>query len=142
MRFVLDNSVAMRWLLNDRPSDVQDYARSVLQMLANGDTAVVPNLWSLEAANVIAKSKKRGLVTEAHAREFLALLSDLDIETDSTTHERALHDTLCIVIQHDLSAYDAAYLELALREGLPLAMLDQDLSAAVGRAGGSRVLHS
>jgi predicted nucleic acid-binding protein len=142
MRFVLDNSVAMRWLLNDRQSDGQDYARSVLQMLANGDTAVVPNLWTLEAANVLAKSQKRGLVTEADAREFLALLSDLDIETDPTTHERALHDTLGIAIQHDLSAYDAAYLELALREGLPLATLDQDLSAAVGKAGGSRVSKS
>jgi predicted nucleic acid-binding protein len=132
----------MRWLLNDRQSDGQDYARSVLQMLANGDTAVVPNLWTLEAANVLAKSQKRGLVTEADAREFLALLSDLDIETDPTTHERALHDTLGIAIQHDLSAYDAAYLELALREGLPLATLDQDLSAAVGKARGSRVSKS
>ena len=141
MRFVLDNSVAMRWLLNDRPSEVQDYARSILQMLADGDTAVVPQLWSLEAANVLAKSMKRGLVNEADIREFLALLSDLDIETAPTTQERALYDTLRIAIQHDLSAYDAAYLELALREGLPLATLDLDLSAAVGKAGGRCVLN-
>ena len=139
MRFVLDNSVAMRWLLIDRPSDVQDYARGVLQRLASGDTAVVPNLFALEAANVLVKSLKRGLITEASAREFLALLAELNIETDATTHERALHDTLNIAIAHDLSAYDAAYLELALREGLPLATLDDALSAALAHAGGTRV---
>lgn len=139
MRFVLDNSVAMRWLLIDRPSDVQDYARGVLQRLASGDTAVVPNLFTLEAANVLVKSLKRGLITEASAREFLALLAELNIETDATTHERALHDTLNIAIAHDLSAYDAAYLELALREGLPLATLDDALSAALAHAGGTRV---
>jgi predicted nucleic acid-binding protein len=139
MRFVLDNSVAMRWLLNDRAADVQGYARGVLQRLANGDTAVVPNLFSLEAANVLVKSRKRGLVSDAEAREFLALLSELDIETDATTHERALHATLGIASQYDFSAYDAAYLELALREGLPLATLDQDLSTALLKAGGARV---
>ena len=140
MRFVLDNSVVMRWLLNDRTADVLDYARAVLQLLANGGTAVVPNLWALEAANVIAKARKRNLVTEADTREFLALLSELDIETDPTTHERALHDTLSIAIQRDLSAYDAAYFELALREGLPLATLDQELWTAFVQAGGKRLL--
>ncbi|MBC7513282.1 MAG: type II toxin-antitoxin system VapC family toxin [Herminiimonas sp.] len=139
MRFVLDNSVAMRWLLSDRAPDVQDYARGVLQLLANGNAAVVPNLFTLEAANVLAKSQKRGLVTEAGARAFLALLADLDIETDATTHERALHDTLNIAMHHELSAYDAAYLELALREGLALATLDRDLSAACVKAGGKCV---
>lgn len=142
MRFVLDNSVAMRWLLNDRSSDFQEYARAVLQELAAGATAVVPNLFALEAANVLVKSQKRGLVSEATTREFLHLLADLDIETDPTTHERALHATVGIAIQHNLSAYDAAYLELALREGLPLATLDQDLAAEVVKAGGARLLVS
>ncbi len=139
MRFVLDNSIAMRWLLNDRSSDMQDYARAVLQQMAAGATAVVPSLFALEAANVLVKSQKRGLVSEAGAREFLALLADLDIETDLTTHERALHATVGIALQHDLSAYDAAYLELALREGLPLATLDHALAAAIVKAGGARV---
>lgn len=111
-----------------------------MQLLAKGNTAVVPNLWALEAANVVAKSRKRGLLTEAGAREFLALLSDLDVETDTTTHGRALHDTLSIAIEHDFSAYDAAYFELALREGLQIATLDQDLTAAAVKAGGARVL--
>lgn len=137
MRFVLDNSVAMCWLLNDRSSDVQEYARTVLQQLAAGATAVLPNLLALEAANVLVKSQKRRLVSKAVAHEFLALLSDLDIETDLTTHERALYTTVGIAIQHDLSACDATYLELALREGIPLAILDQDLAAAIIKAGGA-----
>ena len=138
MRFVLDNSVAMRWLLNDRQPDVQDYARAVLQRLVSGDTAVVPNLFTLEAANVLVKLQKRGLVSEATAREFLGLLAELDIEPNPTTHERALRDTLNIALQHGLSAYDAAYLELALREGLALATLDADLLAALAHVGGVR----
>lgn len=140
MRFVLDNSIVMRWLLNDRAVLAQDYARAVLELMANGDIAVVPNLWALEAANVLAKSQKKGLVNDADAREFIALLVDLDIETDMTTAERALHATLNLAMQHGLSAYDAAYLELALREGLPLATLDDALAMAHTKAGGRRVL--
>ena len=75
-------------------------------------------------ANVLVKSQKRGLVSEAGARKFFALLVNLDIKTDPTTHERALRATVNIAIQHDLSAYDAVYLKLALREGIPLASLD------------------
>jgi len=81
------------------------------------------------------------LVSEATARKFLALLADLDIETDPTTRERALHNIVSIAVQHNLSAYDAAYLELALREGIPLATLDQGLSVAILKAGGTRALH-
>ena len=142
MRFVLDNSSVMRWLLNDRTVQAQDYAHAVLQLLANGDTAMVPNLWALEAANVLAKALKEGVISDANAREFVALLADLDIETDPTTSERALHDTLNLALQYDLSAYDAAYLELAFREGLSMATLDEALATAQTRAGGFRVLIS
>ena len=122
--------------------DLKEYARAVLQELAAGATAVVPNLFALGAANVLVKSQKRGLVSEAAAREFLALLTDLDSHTAPTTHERALHATVSIATQHYLSAYDAAYLELALRAGLPLATFDQDLTAAMLKAGGARLLIS
>lgn len=142
MRFVLDNSVTMRWLLTDGAQGVQDYARAVLQRFADGATAMVPSLWSLEVANVLARSQKKGLIPDAAARAFLALLADLDIQTDASTPERALHGTLHLAIQYDLSAYDAAYMELALREGLPMATLDQDLGHALDRAGGLRVLIS
>ena len=107
--------------------------------MAVGATAVVPNLFAFEAANVLVKSQKRGLVSEAGARKFIALLADLDIETDLTTHECAPQATVGIALQHDLSAYDTACLELALREGLPLATLDHALKAVVVKADGARV---
>jgi predicted nucleic acid-binding protein len=139
MLFVLDNSVTMRWALKDGSVDVQKYARSVLLLLADGASAVVPNIWSLEAANVVAKSEKKKVITEAETKTFFTLLSDLDITVDSLTHQHALHDTLSIAMRFDLSAYDAAYMELALREGIPMATLDDGLRTAFKKAGGELV---
>jgi predicted nucleic acid-binding protein len=132
--FVLDNSVAMYWLLADgRPADVT-YAESVLDALA-AQRAIVPSLWALEAANVLAKAESRGVITEARSQAFIALLERLDIVTDTATPTRALNDTLHLARRFKLSAYDAAYLELALRQGLPLATLDDALAKAAKKAG-------
>jgi predicted nucleic acid-binding protein len=79
MKFVLDNSIVMRWLLNDRDASTQEYALKVLELLVEGGTAIVPNLWALEAANVINKEMKKGYVTQADASQFIALLGELDI---------------------------------------------------------------
>lgn len=142
MRFVLDNSITMRWLLNDRDADTMDYARRVLELLVDGASAVVPNLWALEAANVTVKALRKGHVSQAEASQFLALIRELDIEPDGQTHERALGETLSLAHQYGLSSYDAAYLELALRSGLQVATVDKDLGDAVTKAGGLRVLMS
>lgn len=134
MNFVLDNSVAMRWLQpNTRPSDTA-YAANVLNMLATGQ-AIVPSLWALEAANVIAKMESKGLVSEARSQAFLALLARLNIVDDKATVTHALGETLSLARRYKLSAYDAAYLELAMRSGLPLATLDSDLADAATAAG-------
>lgn len=84
MIFVLDNSISMRWLLNDRDMDTQDYARNVLKLLIDGGSAIVPNLWALEAANVIAKQVKKETITQAEASQFISLLAELDIQLDRT----------------------------------------------------------
>ena len=137
MSFVLDNSVAMCWLLNDgRPADVA-YALKVLDALKQ-TSATVPGLWALEAANVVAKAEAKGLVTEARTQVFVATLTRLNITTDKATASQALSDTLNLARRYKLSAYDAAYLELALREGLPLATLDGDLEKAAKKAGVKR----
>jgi predicted nucleic acid-binding protein len=65
----------------------------------------------------------------------VTLLEALDISTDAETSLRALHDTLDLARRYSLSAYDAAYLELALRKSLPLATLDAQLNAAARQAG-------
>lgn len=140
MRFVLDNSVVMRWLLNDGGEERLAYAAKVLDLLAqeNGE-ALVPGVWSLEVANVLVKAQAKGLVSEARASAFVGLLAEMAITVDSSTAARALGDTLQLARRFKLSSYDAAYLELALREGLPLATLDADLQSAMKQVGGTLI---
>jgi predicted nucleic acid-binding protein len=129
MIFVLDNSVAMRWLLpNTRPADTE-YAAMALEALVDHQ-ALVPTLWPLEVANVISKAESKGWVTEARSQTFLSLLASLNIVEDKATADRTLGQTLNLSRRTKLSAYDAAYLELAMRRGLPLATLDTDLATA------------
>lgn len=137
MDFVLDNSVAMCWLLDDGRTSDRAYAAKVLDALKTR-IAIVPGLWALEAANVIAKAEARQLLTEAHASAFVATLLRLNIRADGATTSHALGETLHIARRYKLSAYDAAYLELALREGAPLATLDADLAKAAKKAGVKR----
>ena len=134
MSFVLDNSVAMLWLLPQSNVAGTHLANQVLdRLLTTG--AVVPSLWRLEATNVIVKSLRFIKISQAQASTFIALLEDLDISIDVQTDQRAFHDTLDLARRYVLSAYDAAYLELALRNGFPLATLDAKLEAAARQAG-------
>lgn len=136
MRFVLDNSVVMRWLLHDGSDERLAYASKVLDVLMQETSeAVVPGIWALEAANVIVKAQAKNALSEARASAFIGLLSDMAITTDKHTAARALGDTLQLARRFKLSAYDASYLELALREGLPVATLDSDLRAAMAAVG-------
>lgn len=134
MRFVLDNSVTMRWFFGDGKPQELVYAGKVLDAMQEA-TAIVPMTWGLEVANVIAKAEEKALVTEARSGAFLEMLEDVDIEVDSATFAHALSDTLHLARRYKLSAYDASYLELALRLGLQLATLDEDLQKAAKKAG-------
>jgi predicted nucleic acid-binding protein len=136
MRFVLDNSVVMRWLFNDGSRDDLDYASSILNLMSGQNAiAVVPGLWRLEVANVIVRAETKGWLSEARSAEFLGLLQTMAISVDSETSGHALNDTLQLARRFGLSSYDASYLELALREGLPLATLDKNLRAALESTG-------
>lgn len=134
MSFVLDNSVAMLWLLPQSNVAGTRLANQVLDRLQTTG-AVVPSLWRLEASNLIAKCLRLNKISQAQASTFIALIEDLDISIDVQTDQRAFHDTLDLARRFVLSAYDAAYLELALRNGLPLATLDAKLDAAARQAG-------
>lgn len=127
--FVLDNSVAMRWLLASKKKTDQNYAEVVLQRL-NEDEALVPNLWHLEAANVLLGAEKNGELELAEVERFITQLECLPITVDSLTSNQAFSRGLNLSRAYNLSSYDAAYLELALREGLPLATLDINLIKA------------
>jgi len=135
MRFVLDASVALSWLLEDAGPG-QAYATEVFSELADTDSeARVPATWGLEIANVIAKCEARRQLEVSRSQAFLAALEASPILFDQETAIRALTDTLALSRRYAISSYDASYLELALRSVLPLATLDKDLQGAAKRAG-------
>lgn len=132
-RFVLDNSVAMRWILESPKQADQLYAESVLHTLVEAEV-VVPNLWHLEACNVLLAAEKRKELTGSEVERFISQLENLPIFADSMTALKSFNRTLNLARVHKLSSYDAAYLELAIREGFPLATLDKELIKAAKKS--------
>ena len=134
MSLVLDNSVTLRWFFGDGKPQELAYAGKVLDTMKTAHV-LVPATWGLEVANVIARAEAKGLVTEARSEAFLEMLEDLGIEEDTATFSRALSHTLHLARRYKLSSYDASYLELALRLGMTLATLNEDLQKAAQKAG-------
>jgi predicted nucleic acid-binding protein len=128
---VIDASVALSWCFEDEASEATD---QLLRQLADMVT-VVPAHWHLEVANVLALAERRRRITLADSAEFIDLLETLDIEHDDETSERAFGRVLDLARGENLTAYDAAYLELAMRLGIPLATKDGALQAAARRVG-------
>lgn len=137
MRFVLDNSVVMRWLFGDGEQTAIEYSNHILDLLAQEENdAIVPCIWALEVGNVIVRAESRGLLPEARSAAFLGILQNMPINIDARSNQQALGDTLQLARRYKLSTYDASYLELALREGLALATNDDALRKALASAGG------
>jgi len=132
--FVLDNSIAMAWSFED---ETDAYAEAVLDQLATIRT-LVPALFPLEVANALLVGERRKRATEADTLKWTAILAALPITIDAETNTPAWGATLNLARGHNLSAYDAAYLELAIRRGLPLATLDARLLAAAEAIGVAR----
>ena len=137
--FVLDNSVSMRWLLQSKKTSDQAYSEAVLKTLLDVD-ALVPNLWHLEAANVLLGAERRGVVSAGEIERFIYQLEDLPIHIDPLTAHQVFSGTRTLAVAYGLSSYDAAYLELAIREGLPMATLDKRLVQAASKADVKRYL--
>ena len=127
--FVLDNSVAMRWLFETDKGSDQIYAENVLKSMTSSG-AMVPNLWHLEAVNVLVSAEHRRDISLGEIERFLSQLENLPIHTDSLTARHAFSRTLVLARAYSISSYDASYLELAIRAGLPLASLDKKLIRA------------
>lgn len=121
----------MAWCFED---EAADYADGVLARLAIAE-AVVPAIWSLEVANVLLVAERRDRLTQADATRFVRLLRTLPISIDSGTSEFALNTILDVGREYRLSSYDASYLELAMREGLPFATQDGALRQAAAKCG-------
>jgi len=121
--------VVLAWCFAD---EQEPYAVAVLRLLASR-TAIVPSIWPLEVANALAIAERRGRLKPARTAGLIAEIAKLGIEVDSHTSSQAWKETLTLARRYGLAAYDAAYLELAIRESLPLATLDQALAKVARR---------
>lgn len=130
--FVLDCSATLPWVFADEASLAAD---ALLDKLVQGERAWVPALWHLELGNVLLGAKRRNRIDQAGVEAFFSRLAVYDIAVDDQTMERAWQKTFDLALQHGLSTYDASYLELALRRGLPLATLDRQLATAARAIG-------
>lgn len=131
--FVLDNSVTMRWCFD---AGAHAYADPVLEQLeTQRGPAYVPVLWRYEVSAVLARAEIKGMLAASKVAGFWKRLAALDIRVDVESAARVLTDVHGLAVQHRLTSYDAAYLELALRRSLPLATLDGELLAACKVAG-------
>jgi predicted nucleic acid-binding protein len=130
MSFVLDNSVVTGWYL---PDQATAYTQAIATRLES-EKALVPPLWQLELANALKTACTRGKLSQEVARQILDALGTLPIEVDPrpAPGQRQLFE---LAMRYKLSSYDAAYLELAMRHGLPIATQDAQLKDAALAAG-------
>jgi predicted nucleic acid-binding protein len=129
--FVIDASVAISWLFADEQTPL---SMNLLQRVS-GTGAVVPSLWRLEIASALQTSIKRKRIDATYRDSAIQKLLSLPIEIDPDTNDYAWTSTLRLADIHRITVYDASYLELSLRRGLPLATRDDQLAAAAGSAG-------
>ena len=131
MSFVLDNSVALTWCFEgERTRATADLLEQVGEV-----GAVAPLLWPVEALNGLLMAERRGRLDADRRRLLAAFLSALPIKLDEETASQVWTETSRLAERFGLSSYDAAYLELAQRQRLPLASLDQDLRNAAKTLG-------
>ncbi len=131
MSIVVDASMTAAWLFADERTEA---ALKVFRNVADAG-AVVPSLWRLEIASLLRTAERRGRCTDTLADALLEQLESLPIEIDRETDAHAWHATRSLSREQGLTPYDAAYLELAIRRGLPLATGDRELIAAAQRLG-------
>lgn len=123
--------MTVAWCFEDQSTP---YTENVLESLAAGE-AVVPALWPLEVANALVRAERRGRLAEAKCVAFLNRLRRFAIVIDGEGPGRAFEQVLSLAREHQLSAYDAAYLDLAMREDLPLATVDEPLAKVARKLG-------
>jgi predicted nucleic acid-binding protein len=126
-RFVLDASVAVAWCFDD---EATKFTEGVLDLLSAGGEAMVPSIWPLEISNALLMAERRKRIALAKATALLVRIAGLPISVTPTDSRRAFEQILPMARQQGLSQYDAAYLELAVREGVALATLDGELQRA------------
>ena len=132
MPFVLDASVALAWCFEDERSQIADRAS---ERVANGDHPFVPIIWIYETTNSVLTAERRQRLTADRREVALDLLRRLPYVLDAPEVSCISTSLFETARQYNLSVYDASYLDLAIREGLPLATLDRALERAAREAG-------
>ena len=132
-RFVLDNTVTMAWCFTEEANDLTETLLGRLSSLT--DTALVPALWLYEVANVTELATRKGRISAEKGSAFLASLADLPIDVESPILPLMFTSVRALAGRHKLTAYDASYLDLAIRRKLPLATSDNALVRAADAAG-------
>ena len=130
-RFVLDASVVLTWCFPDENATM---AQHVAGLFKQGDTAVAPSFWPHEVLNALLVAEKRKRISKELVRSFLDDLATLPIVLEQFPAGIVFGRLQRLSREHGLTAYDAAYLDLALDNGLPLATLDEDLARACQKA--------
>lgn len=131
MSFILDASITLAWCFQDEATPV---TIALLEKLST-EEAFVPALWSLEIGNILLMTQRKKRISPANAAEFINLLEALNIQIDYHMATRGFYEILSLATAQNLTTYDAAYLELAMRLGLPLATKDIQLQNAANRLG-------
>ena len=131
MNFVLDASVSLAWCFEDERAG---YAMRVLDELSGGE-AIVSSLWPIEVTNGLASALRKNRIDMAGAAEARKTLAALPVVLDPVDRRRAFEDIPRLARAHGLTTYDASYLEVAVRLGIPLATLDQTLARAAADEG-------
>ncbi len=134
MSFVLDASAALAWVFERADSAEAAAARALLARLSE-EEALVPELWHLEVLNALIVGQRKGAISVAKAMDFLSRLDALPIQTQGESRANRKEQLFSLAREHDLSAYDAAYLDLAIRSRSALATFDRRLGLARDKAG-------
>jgi len=133
--FVLDASVGLAWAVDDPEPDS---ARAIRESFLTGRIAIVPSLWVLEIANGLVMAERRGkldLAEVERARDLYESMMANYIEVQTDSPQAGFREIQEIARKHQVTAYDAAYLFLALQHRLPLATLDGSLTVAAQKSG-------
>jgi predicted nucleic acid-binding protein len=131
-RFVLDASVVLTWCFPDENTDL---AQQVADRFRRGDTALVPSFWPHEVLNALLAGEKRKRISREMIRSFLDDLAALPVMLEQIPAGIVFDRIQTLSRKHGLTAYDAAYLDLALENGLALATLDEALVSACVKSG-------
>lgn len=135
MKLVLDASMTLAWIFKRTKIEETNCADQALSAIKQS-IALVPSLWHTEIANALLVGERRNIITEAQIIDYLNRLSRLPIITDDTSVANRRDQVIALAREHKLSAYDATYLDLALRMNAQLATFDAKLAEAMRRAGG------